>query len=445
MLSSKAVCCLSLQTFGRRPTPMSKGLTLAVRFPHNIQTGQDCRFIHAREANSPSSIRRRKVDRPAEDIGSRLRSNYVLYPTKLKHDPGRGKKTSKQRAQIQEAQTQEELLFRLETFANQGIIDSSVFGAAMQRCGQGFWWDALVRVEALRKNMKFPLYPIERNIFLTALARCVRNPGENRDIEPDRQKQILSMAKEVWVEVEQPRDVDNFNIGLGAALTVCHVSNEPAGLQWADELWSWAQQQNFRIFPMQYRTMATALEEYGQHDRVDDMFQTNQDMMRSVVTLGALLNVAAKKKDLRRGEHIWNLLTKTCGVHPNDIATTARAKLYLLCGHLHTAVQVARNVKEPSIHTVKILLQALLVIYHSSLSNRDLQELTNMSKAAIPVVKVSRKQQADFDMLKHRVKALQLSPSSYDLKDILIFTYGKDSVMAQWRHCRAGSDYISSS
>ena len=243
-------------------------------------------------------------------------------------------------------------------------------------------------------------------------------------------------------------DQDNFNIGLGAVLIVCTVAGEDAGLHWAEELWSWAEKQRFTIFPMQYNIMARVWEESGCYDRVDDMLRAakiGQQWVPNVVLLGALLNTAARRNTLRRGEHHWDLLTTSYGIKPNVIAISARAKLHLLCGRPQTVVQVTSEAKELNVHLFTSLLQASVVICHSSLSKLDLQRLNEALQLVGPIMQDARKRaQLDFKSFKLLAERLRKSPDTLGIKDLLITTNGKESVMATWKGCRAGSKYLAS-
>eukprot|EP00930_Biecheleria_cincta_P061354 TRINITY_DN46920_c0_g1_i1.p1 TRINITY_DN46920_c0_g1~~TRINITY_DN46920_c0_g1_i1.p1 ORF type:complete len:442 (+),score=55.27 TRINITY_DN46920_c0_g1_i1:31-1356(+) len=428
-----------------RPSALALTTRYVRRLPRRCFL-QALRYIHAKEYQSPTAIRNRKLDRPREDVNSHMNSNYVLDPTKLKRKPGWTDDTSKQRAQMQRSRTPKDLLQQLRAFVSSGEVDPSVFGAAMQQCGQSFWWDALLQIDRLRRQAKLTLHPIERNIFLTALARCVRNPAQNQENAPSRQKRVLQIAQRIWGEVEQPLDEDNFNIGLGVALTVCIAAGEHAGLCWAEELWSWAEKhQHFQIYPMEYTLMARALEEYACYDRVDKFFQAGHAWMSNVVMLGALLNIAAKRKHLARGEHHWDLQTRIHGVKPNIIAVTARAKLYLLCGRPRGALQVTSEVMEPYLHVHETRLQAAVITYHSTLSKRDLRVLRNTMQAATPSMKgAGKNNRTKLKAFERIVSLLQTSPADVAVRDLLVTPNGKESVISTWQDCFAESDYFDS-
>merc|ERR1712194_794489 len=113
---------------------------------------------------------------------------------------GRSNAASKLRAAMQMSQTPTELLSRLREECGKSngtrIVEPSVFGSAMQRCGQSRWWDALQDVRQIQlKTCK--LNTTGKNIYITALARAARHerlPG----YAPERQRRLVPLAIEAW-------------------------------------------------------------------------------------------------------------------------------------------------------------------------------------------------------------------------------------------------------
>mmetsp|Transcript_149131 Transcript_149131/g.415652 ORF Transcript_149131/g.415652 Transcript_149131/m.415652 type:complete len:468 (+) Transcript_149131:59-1462(+) len=416
------------------------------------------RHIHARSWQTGAAARSRKLDRPLDcfrspgqgpNEKSRDVSRFVMLPTNQKETDGRTAVTSAQRALMQLCRSSSELIGHLRSAIAAGRADASVFGAAMQRCGQSSWWDALLEVRRAQRQAGVTLWPLQRNICLTALSRCVRSAGDGSAAVPSRQRELVSLGREVWDEVGPATDSDTFKSGLGAALRICAVADGVAGLDWAEELWTWAQQQRFPLEAISYSNYALVLEVHNQPRRVDELLSAcaQKNWRPSVVLLGALVNAAAERHDWLRAEMLWDRLVNGFGVKPNLIAYSARAKAHLLCGRPALVASIIddaldRNV-ELNLHLAEALLQASLVMYHSSLAAEDLMRLRNALSMARPVMcNYGRAQRERWQRLEEAASRIRCSPASVRLYDVLLTMHGRQSIMTDWPHMSAGSRYL---
>eukprot|EP00419_Tripos_fusus_P020940 CAMPEP_0172761180 /NCGR_PEP_ID=MMETSP1074-20121228/171113_1 /TAXON_ID=2916 /ORGANISM="Ceratium fusus, Strain PA161109" /LENGTH=106 /DNA_ID=CAMNT_0013595343 /DNA_START=188 /DNA_END=505 /DNA_ORIENTATION=- len=102
----------------------------------------------------------------------------------------RPNKSSSQRQKIKSASTPNGLLSELKAAISKNLVDRSVIGAAMQKCGDSRWWDTLMEVMRLQSHHKVVLDPVARNIFITALTKAVRDDAKPH-LEPERRRQLL--------------------------------------------------------------------------------------------------------------------------------------------------------------------------------------------------------------------------------------------------------------
>ena len=167
--------------------------------------------------------------------------HFLLSPSDpdLDESAGRGERTKQTRDKMKKARTPKQLLERFIQALQDDMADSSVVGAAVQRCGHGGyggWWEALLQVWELQQRSGVELHSMQKNLFIDALASCVKcyqGKGSRRR----RKVPALKLAKEAW-DYDLPASPRDFNCRLSSALKVClHVGNEEA-FQWADDIWS---------------------------------------------------------------------------------------------------------------------------------------------------------------------------------------------------------------
>lgn len=402
----------------------------------------------------PNARRRRQLN---EDLSAhrpsfgkkKLVSSFVRTPTNPSVDDCKGRlsRCGEQRKKMKESKTPGQLLQHLNTAVSQKLVDASVVGAAMQTCGYNHWWDALAKVRSIQKSLNIQLYPIERNIYITALTRAVS--GGAYDVVPERRRQILQLAKDMWYGVESAADSDTFNSGLGAALNVCVVAKEREALSWADELWDWAKSERFQLHDKLYLDYLKVLESFRLHDRVDKLlFELN---VKSVdhVFLGAMTNIATKHFDWQRADALWGNIVKRRGVKPICINYSAWAKVHMLCGRPMRAAQIFDDMFSAGLKgddkVPEDRVQALLIMCHSSptpLNVGRLQEAVAMGDTLI--------QTGSSTLIKknwHRMKSLarrfQSNPTSFKLHDVIVEWKAKtQSLMKDWPNYAAGNNYL---
>merc|ERR1712062_567260 len=209
----------------------------------------------------------------------------------------------------------------------------------------------------------------------------------------------------MWDEVEP----DNFRSGLSAALTVCAVSKESAALEWALELWSWANGQKFEMDKGNFCDYLKVLETHNQCDQVNVLLPKFQKHLNNAV-LGAVLDSAAMQHNWQRGEELWDVIVNKLGVKPGLIQYVVRAKLHMLCARPATATHIfemAGKEVTPNCKFCIDYLQALLVVHHSSLSNasyHQLEELLEYGEAVIEKDHASQRERKEWERLKRVVQ-----------------------------------------
>eukprot|EP00928_Gymnodinium_smaydae_P054588 TRINITY_DN38332_c0_g1_i1.p1 TRINITY_DN38332_c0_g1~~TRINITY_DN38332_c0_g1_i1.p1 ORF type:complete len:455 (-),score=70.09 TRINITY_DN38332_c0_g1_i1:43-1407(-) len=443
---------------GQRAVILRVCVAHAQRRSH-VPLGSRC--IHARASQIlPAELLRKtsrgtSVHRSPGAVPSQLKnidSRVVLMPT----DPhrhaerkGRSNATADERRKLQMSASSEELLRHLNDAIDAKRVDVSVFAVAMQRCGQYYWWEALLEVRRIQKAIGVELNAIGRNICLTALGKCVRG-GEGCPVHSERRSSVLSLGKEVWNEVGPATDADTFQSGLGAALKVCSAAGSREALEWAEDLWAMAAKQHFPYGPVAYSTFALVLEQHGLHERVDALLRASLrgTWTVTVVTLGALVNAAGDRRDWRRAELLWQTLTTgDFAVQANAIAHASRAKVHLLCGRPGNAAAILENAfpggKGQTLHSADILAQARLLTYHSSLDVEDLYGLQRALSCTRQVMVDAGWRQAERWKAMERVaKQCERDPSAVGLSDALVNLYARTSVLAKLGDLPAGSRYL---
>lgn len=401
------------------------------------------RGIHARASQMPDAERRRKLEIPMETYQSPATSRCVLAPTDSSM-PGRSKHTAKQRESMQWSKSIEELLQNLGSAIDTHRVDASVFGAAMQRCGQSRWWDALLTVRMLQKSSGMSLFYVQRNTYLAALRKSVRKEG-GFGVVLERQQKAVALGKQVWEEVRPTADD---TIGLNAALHLCAAGIKIEGLEWAEELWQWAKAKGLPLTNESYSAFALVLEGCQLSDRVDEILAKHAEVWApDCVALGQLVNSAAEQRNWRRAEELWTRLVVERKVTPHTLAYGARAKAHLLCGRPAAAAHVIDEMLgcemalPPEIAESHV--QCLLIAYHSSLEENDFRRLGQALSRGEPVIsKASLWQRKTWTKMKHVMSQLRENPQSLHLRDVLVEWKAQQSEMSKWQRKCAGSRYL---
>eukprot|EP00929_Paragymnodinium_shiwhaense_P052335 TRINITY_DN26221_c0_g1_i4.p1 TRINITY_DN26221_c0_g1~~TRINITY_DN26221_c0_g1_i4.p1 ORF type:complete len:480 (+),score=53.48 TRINITY_DN26221_c0_g1_i4:97-1440(+) len=414
---------------------------------------QRLRYIHARREQTPYGERTRKVDRPLDrfDTSDKVQpgvNHFGLSPTTGNLE-GRSDDTAKQRKSMQYSRSPEQLLGKLQNAVTEARIDVSVFAAAMQRCGQGRWWDCLLLIPDLQKKAGVRPNGIQLCIYLTALTRCLKTiQGEkSHDVLQMRLETAVRLGKEFWDEID-PEDRNDINPSLSAALRLCASARHDEAFLWAEALWLAAPPD--RVNSITYEAYLLLLATHALHEQVDDLLvrAAHRLFEPSCVSLGALVNAAGEQHDAERVDEVWQLYTLGLGVEPHMLAFVAKAKAHLLCGQPAESVKVLEEMASKghplNIHGAQLLVQALAVVYHSSLNAGDRARLVaSMQKFEQAVqAEPSSVAKGNLEKLEAAVNKLFSRPESLRLHDILVDPNAQRSCMLRWASSAPGSRYV---
>lgn len=375
-------------------------------------------------------------------------SGWLKAPSQYGVDvEGRSNRTSIERAHMQNAQTPQELLHKLGAAVASGRIDASVFGAAAKRCGQGRWWDCISDVRRFQKVAKLTLFAIQRNQFIWALGECISSSGTIcHDL-------AIDMGKQIWSESSSATDSVTFNSGLSSAFRLCSVSEAGKALEWADELWHWACEQDLVINAFSHSLYVRVLDAHGLHDRVEveitaacEKAKSDARWTPSRALLGALVKKAGERFDIERVDCLWNRWVVDFGVVPEIIEYACLIKAYLRCGRPAQAVQSIDEMCDKGFALEPIqaldLVQAHICLYHSSLTKPELKRLNQAIQKCESIV-FTKHQEATLSRLLAIAHRLRQNPQTVKFHDLLVLKReARESVMAKWTRCVAGSKYF---
>ena len=348
----------------------------------------------------------------------------------------------------------DELLNRLRAECRQevSVVDPSVFGSAMQRCGQGRWWDALQEVKQLQAAT-CSWDPPGRNMYIIALARAVRNersPG----LSIERRQLLLPLAQQAWQEKTRPKESKNDLIMcISSTLRLCTVAQNPDAFDFAEDRFQLALQRRL-VSDIMYGNWVVICETYGHHERVDSYLAKARsgEWKASFVVLGGLIDAAAESYNWRRAEILWKTLVHGHGIKPHIMAYTSRAKAYLMCGQPQEAVHVMDEMLKADIAmdapAALYYCQCLLVIYHSSLKSKDRKGLLKAFECHRDIFDEDALWRTQvFQMFRSIFKRIQYAPRQLRrevrLHDILFeWTTKEKSLMRKWENHEAGSRYL---
>lgn len=201
---------------------------------------------HSRPNEVPLSERNRMLWRPRSEFASHTGRQskeskelyFLLTPTE-KDVRGRGESTGEIRRLLKKSRDPKQLRQTFQKAVQEGRIDASVVGAAMQRCGQGLWWKELLEIRESQEQMGIVLHCIQHNLLLHALASCLKCKRCS-DSEMDvRKAHAFQMARTIWGH-PFPSTVHDFNCALSSVLQLCVRVGSSEAFAWADELWNWS-------------------------------------------------------------------------------------------------------------------------------------------------------------------------------------------------------------
>lgn len=408
---------------------------------------------------TPLNQRNRQLMRPAGDFASRGEqgemsqsdSCFVLSPTGMDSE-WRSQSSARQRRELQLSRTRVDLLNHVNDAIGSLAIDASVFSAAMQRCGQMRWWDTLLELRALQLGCGVNVGPIGVNILLKSLAQCVRGEYGFGPVR-ERQDVVVQLGREAWKECDQ--DIGRCSavqkvMNLAAALHLCAAGTGPDASQWADALVAWAQEQRLQMNTICYTALALASAAHGRPERVDALLAeaARGAWAPNEVTLGALVNAAAERREWRRAEELWRKLVRERGVEPHELARAARAKAQLLCGRPAAAAAAAEEGLgggggPRTAPLAQLQVQALAVVCHSSLEPAALERLREAVRGGEPsMAQASKHTQRTWSSLKRVAGLLATEPAALRLHGVLVAWEASTSAMAEWPDYEGGSGYL---
>ena len=134
-------------------------------------------------------------------------------------------------------------------------------------------------------------------------------------------------------------------------------------------------------------------EHRGKHESVIHMLtQTScQRLPADEVVLGALLEAATASSGWKRADELFHLLVSQHEAQPNFLAYTTYAEAHVLAGRPQNSVQIidemlTSNATRMDYKLAVEYLQALVLVYHSSLAATDLQKLTEFLMAGSKIL-----------------------------------------------------------
>jgi len=407
------------------------------------------RWIHARSERMGIGERQRRASREKDVLRNPAASKVVLVPTDVSL-PGRSNANAKVRRLLQMAKTSGDVLSSLDDAVKAGNIDVSVFGAAMQRCGQGRWWTTLQEVSKIRRESGTESNWVLTTIQISALAKAVR--GEHGyGVDTSRQQQLLQLAKSEWSD-QDPSQVSG--IALGAAWNVCAVCAQgPSRIlaaSWAEELMDLATLQQAQLSVVEWAQYLQVLEATSQTQRVNELIHdlhANGYKLNST-TLSALVNINADQRNSVRAQMLWDVFVWRYSVEPAITAYMALAKANLLAGMPACAAVVITDMLSSGVmvngHIAHLEIQVHLIMFHSSLSVPDKIHLCNaLERGQAHLKKGSAIQRADSEKFERIAKLLFTKPLSVRFSDVLVeWKCRERSVMKYWHDFEAGSRYL---
>ncbi len=419
--------------------------------------GATIRRSHSRPNEVPYSKRERLLWRPRDAFQRQTGRSpedkglfFLAAPVNVTEMPEseRNPKFSHWRSRIKKVKNVQEFNSCLLNATQKAEVDSSVFGAAMQKCGHRRWWDALLDAYGIQCGMDISLSRIQRCIFLTALGNCLKDRSISCRKMNARKVKGLILGKQIWQEMSVPSHAREYNTALGAAFSLCAAVGK-AALPWASEIFQLPSHFQKDVFV--YTPLLSLYEQTGHHLKVEELLKemVSKSQPPNVVTLGELMNAAGR--DWKRAEHLWNHLVDELNVTPNVVCYVAHAKVSILAGRPFGAMTILdtmwnEGLGDDNNNAAVVYLQALLIACHSDpsrFSARLSSYLEEAHEKIGPSMKNAgqqmKRQWSQMTSLGH---SLLSSPMTVKFGDLLVYENAKQGEMKNWKDHLANSKYL---
>ena len=400
----------------------------------------------------PFAQRQRSLKRRSDIFqgatGLNRKEYFLAAPTTPAQIPKseRNPKFAHWRREVKESKTPKELLSLLFGAFDASQVDCSVIGACMQTCGNKYWWSTLLQVHDLQKANAIKLNRVTSRIFLNALRKCCKTgPTPATDLLV-RQEQALALGKQICQELSWPKTEQEYLLTSGHVYALCAAIG-PKALPWAMDFQEQMRLQGWTSLTcVELGPFLSLLEQDGQTKKVDKMLQKGKRFFDEVL-LCELVNVAGTRYDWKRVEHLWVKFQTDLHVKPHELAYRARCKAHMLCGRPTACLKVLDEMRSAGFNmkvarTAEMELQALIIIYHSGLSQPHLDRLSKVSQEKLDFSEASASLRSKIKQLKEVAQQLMTKPSSLVLPDLLVKLHCKQGKMANWRNHKAGSNYL---
>ena len=422
-----------------------------------VVLGLLCMRSHTRPEQMPQGRRRRMLSRPKDSYsgltgrkGKQVR--FLNSPSAPGMSPGRSAAASQIRGKLKCCRSWKGVFELVNVAKKEGKLEASVFGAAMQVCGNQGWWEGLVELRQIQRKEGVTLFSVERSIALTALAHCLKL-RRRQQVVPERRPVALALAGQFWREVEPATDALTFNSSLSSALKLATCVDCEGAYNWGSEVWRESEEVAFRKSHITLSAYICFLEQYQQCAAVDSLLESQDEVMSeaiNVVLLSSLLNCLALRQDWQRAEALWDTFMKR-QVKPNIICLSALAKVHLFTGRPREVVAICNNKIPDFVRAMRenykvasMYAQAFLVVCHSSLDSTATHRLQAfLAQALEEGPSHPRSFKEDLRRMRQVVEKLLSEPDTVYLRDVLIeWNAKKQSVMAEWENFPAGSNYL---
>ena len=408
------------------------------------------------------SKRGRLKQRPAEDVNAftghtraKQGEQFLLAPLvqpertpKSVRDP----KLGSLRADLKDAEAPGHLIQCLADARESGEVDASILTSAMQRCGYSLWWQALLEVRGMQLGQGVRLDAIGCQVFMHALALCLKEWRVPKHAISRRKKQALELGKEVWSEVPRPLDAFQLGLVLSSAWNLCAAVGGEEAVEWASGLEEWSRSESVKYQIMQFTPLLSLYEASGQTKRVDQLIHQvvhAHGLALNAVLLGSLINAAGMLYCSERGDYLWHLFTQEHDVRPNEICYVAHAKAHILSGHPASATKIIEEmyrtgVGRESRHAVVAYVQALLIVCHSTPTQGNLLKLKEYMRkwGRVEISEAGQQMQAQWKGLREQVYKLLRQSHPLKLADLLVYHNAKNGRMKDWPNYEAGTMYL---
>lgn len=442
---------------GWRPT--LRYLLLAVGcLSQRTWLGVTIRRSHSRPNEVPPSKRERLLWRPQDTFQRQTGRSpedkglfFLATPVNVSGMPEseRNPLFSHWRSRIKKVKNLKEFNSCLLTATQHAEVDSSVFGAAMQKCGHQRWWDTLLEVYTIQCRMDIPLSRIQRCIYLAALGNCLKDRSISCRKMNERKVKGLLLGKQIWQGMSVPDEATEYNAALSAAISLCAAVGE-AALPWASEISEFPS--HFQKTQFVYNPLLSLYEQAGHHLKVEELLKemVSKSQPPNMITLGELMTAAGR--DWNRAEQLWNHLVDELKVTPNVICYVAYAKVSILAGRPFGAMRILDKMWNEGLggdnnnNAAVVYLQALLIAYHSDPSrfSARLSRYLEEARGTIgPSMKSAGQQmKGQWSQMTSLGHSLLSCPMTVKFRDLLVYENAKQGEMKNWKDHLANSKYL---